>query len=208
MKTTLPRIYPITDTAISGLSHFEQVRRLIEGGANLIQLREKRLGAGEWLEDAANAVQFAKSRGVTILINDRVDMAIALGADGVHLGQNDLPPAAARRILGPDAIIGFSTHSLEQMRLAIRMPVDYFGFGPVFSTKTKPDSDPVVGLELLRRARREASGRPLVAIGGITGQNVHKVIDAGADSAAMITAILSPGHRITENLQTLLNSHR
>src|SRR5437879_3913067 len=119
------KLYPITDTRLSGLSQAAQVAQLIEGGATLIQLREKYLPAREFYQEAQEALRLARSRGSRIIINDRVDIALALKADGVHLGQDDLPPVAARKLLGADAIIGFSTHSAEQARTAIAMPVDY-----------------------------------------------------------------------------------
>ncbi|HUR97401.1 MAG TPA: thiamine phosphate synthase, partial [Pyrinomonadaceae bacterium] len=114
MKITVPKIYPITDTRISGLSHLEQVRRLISGGASLIQLRDKTAAAGEFYRTAFEAIDYAHQHGAKIIINDRADVALAAGADGVHLGQDDLSPDHARDLLGPSAIIGFSTHSAEQ----------------------------------------------------------------------------------------------
>lgn len=200
----LPKIYPITDRAITGLSHSEQVRSMIAGGATLIQLREKQQTAGEWIDDAAEAVRIAKIAGVRILINDRVDLAMVVGADGVHLGQDDMPPDAASRILGDRAIIGYSTHTIDQVREAIKLPVDYVAFGPIFPTATKVDPDPVVGIEKLRAVRSELIGRPLVAIGGINAGNVGSVLAAGADSAAMIGAILTPPDEITSNLRQLI----
>ena len=160
------RLYPLTDRRLSGLSHAEQVSQLSEGGATLVQLREKILSPFEFYTEAEAALRVARERGVKIIINDRVDIALALKADGVHLGQDDLPPEAARRILGPDAIIGFSTHDPEQARLAAQMPVDYIAIGPIFATATKEASDPPVGLEGLRIVRQTVGTIPLVAIGG------------------------------------------
>lgn len=191
MKLELPKIYPITDTRISGLSHSEQVARLIAGGAGIIQLREKQASPHEFYEAAVLATQLARKSGVRIIINDRVDIALALKADGVHLGQDDMPPEKAREILGPNAIIGFSTHSVEQAVAAARLPVDYIAIGPIFETRTKQDPDNVVGLEGLTMVRAAIIDLPLVAIGGITLQNINAVLDAGADSAAMIGAIIS-----------------
>ena len=111
MKISLSKLYAITDRNISHLSHFEQVERLVDGGARLIQLREKELLPGEWFDDARRSVEYCKLHNVTLLINDRVDLAIILDADGVHLGQTDLPVAAARKLLKADAIIGLSTHT-------------------------------------------------------------------------------------------------
>ncbi|MEZ5427192.1 MAG: thiamine phosphate synthase [Pyrinomonadaceae bacterium] len=205
MKFSLPKIYPITDRQISGLSHAGQVERLIEGGARLIQLREKRASSLEFYEQAEKALKIARRFRVRILINDRVDIALTLRADGVHLGQDDLPPEEARRILGPDAIIGFSTHSVEQAIKAVEMPIDYLAVGPVFPTRTKEDPDETVGLEGVRSVRRSVGDFPLVAIGGITWQNFPQVLRNGADSAAVISGILSPPEKIPENLRKFLN---
>src|SRR5438128_8166236 len=119
------KLYPVTDVRLSGLSHSDQVVRLGQGGATLVQLREKNLSPREFCEQAEAALRVARERGVRIVINDRVDLALALKADGVHLGQDDLPPREARRLLGDSAIIGFSTHNIEQARYAAKLPVDY-----------------------------------------------------------------------------------
>src|SRR5207248_9258098 len=153
VRFMLPKIYPITDTSISGLSHRDQVKQLIEGGATLIQLREKRTSPREFFQDAREALSIARSAGVKLIINDRVDVALALGADGVHLGQTDMPVEAARRLLGERVIVGISTHNLEQAKLAANMPVDYVAFGPIFKTSTKENPDPIAGLEALRGVR-------------------------------------------------------
>lgn len=208
LRFQLPKIYPITDRVISGLSHSEQVRALIAGGAGLIQLREKQREAGEWLDEAREAIRIAKLAGVYVLINDRVDIAVAAGADGVHLGQEDMPPEAARRLLGDRAIIGYSTHTIDQAIDALKLPIDYVAFGPIFPTATKVDPDPVVGLEKLRAVRSQLNGLPLVAIGGINARNVGSVIAAGAGSAAIIGAILTPPDDITANLQQLILQSR
>src|SRR5215831_3999507 len=145
----LPRIYPITDVGLSGLPHREQVELFAAGGATLVQLRDKTSSPRDFYEAAADAVGVARRLGVRIIVNDRVDVAIAAGADGVHLGQDDLPAAAARAILGSSRIIGFSTHSPEQAVEASLWDVDYVAIGPVFATATKLDPDPVLGLEPL-----------------------------------------------------------
>jgi len=208
LKFTLPAIYPITDSQISGLTHSEQVNRLISGGAEFIQLREKRAPAGEWFTDAQVAVRAAHARRVRIIINDRADLAMALGADGIHLGQDDLPPAEARKLLGDDAIIGFSTHTLEQVQSAIGLPINYIAFGPIFRTRTKGDADETVGLGLLEQVSRLKGDLPLIAIGGINGDNVADVFAAGADSAAMIGYLLSDPISIEPRIRQLLDSHR
>src|SRR4051812_3862865 len=192
MPLEIPKLYPITDRRASRLSHAEQVARLIQGGATFIQLREKHLSPREFYYEAEEALRVARVRGVKLIINDRVDIALALAADGVHLGQDDMPPEAARAILGEGAFIGFSTHSVEQAIAAARLPVDYIAVGPVFATASKENPDPVVGLEGLRRVREAVGYFPLVAIGGVTRENGPSVLDAGADSVAVISALLNP----------------
>ena len=190
MRINLPKIYPITDARLSGLSHAEQVRRLSAGGATFVQLREKHLSPREFYREAEEALRVARELGVRLIINDRADIALAVGADGVHLGQDDLPPAAARATLGERAVIGFSTHSEEQAREAMRLPVDYLAIGPIFQTSSKENPDPVVGLEGLRRVRQIVGQIPLVAIGGIRPENAREVLEAGADSVAVISLLL------------------
>src|SRR5436190_19123724 len=146
MSFSLPKIYPITDTLNTGLSHAEQVEVLAAGWASLIQLRGKRGSPIEFYRQAIDAMSVARRLGVQIIINDRVDIAIAVKADGVHLGQDDLPPDCARTVLGETRILGYSTHTLEQALEANLTPVDYIAIGPVFQTRTKQDPDDVVGL--------------------------------------------------------------
>jgi len=198
---TLPKIYPITDTLISGLSHAEQIKLLAAGGASLIQLREKKASPREFYEAAREAMLIGRRLGVRIIINDRVDIAIAVGADGVHLGQDDLPPDRVRSLLGEGPIIGFSTHTLEQALAADSAPVDYVAIGPVFHTSTKEKPDAVVGLEALSEIKRRIS-KPLVAIGGVTLDRARSVIASGADSVAIISDLLSTGD-ITERTRAL-----
>jgi len=200
----LPRIYPLTDVPLSRISHAEQVKLLSLGGASLIQLREKRMPPREFYEQAKKAVAVALSCGVQLLINDRIDVALAVGAAGVHLGQDDMPPEAARKLLGPNAVIGYSTHNIQQAIAATRLPIDYVAIGPIFATTTKSDTAPVLGLEGLRTVRQAIGTFPLVAIGGITHGNASKVIEAGADSVAVISALLSNSHGIREATRSLL----
>ena len=204
MSFTLPKIYPITDTLISGLSHAEQIELLAAGGASLVQLREKRASPREFYQSALEGMLIARRLGVQIVINDRVDIAIAVKADGVHLGQDDLPPDRARSLLGETRIIGFSTHSLEQALAADSAPVDYVAIGPIFETYTKDNPNPVVGLETVSEVKRRIS-KPLVAIGGITFQTAASVIEAGADSVAVISDLLSAGD-IVERTRRFLDS--
>ena len=188
------RLYPLTDRRLSALSHAQQVSYLSDIGVPLVQLREKLLSPLEFYAEAAAAMAVARERGIKVIINDRVDIALALKADGVHLGQDDLPPEVARRILGPEFIIGFSTHNIEQARFAAEMPIDYVAIGPIFATSTKTASDPPVGLAGLQRVRQILGTTPLVAIGGITSANSLDVVEAGADAVAMISDIwASPG---------------
>ena len=186
----LPKLYPITDRRLSGLSHAEQVARLCEGGARVVQLREKHLPPREFRAEAEEALRVARSFGATLVVNDRADVALAVGADGVHLGQDDMPPGAARSLLGARAVIGFSTHGVEQASEAAGLPVDYIAVGPVFATSSKERPDPVVGLEGVRAVRRAVGPLPLVAIGGITLESARRVLEAGADSVAVIGALL------------------
>jgi thiamine-phosphate pyrophosphorylase len=190
MTLNLPKLYPITDARISGLSHAEQVERLAEGGATFVQLREKHASPRDFYAAAREAVRVARRLGVQVIINDRVDIAIAVGADGVHLGQDDLPPEKARALLGTNRIVGFSTHDLKQALAACSAPVDYIAIGPAFQTSTKERPDPVVGLDAIAEIKREIS-KPLVAIGGITLGLAKSVIEAGADSVAIISDLYS-----------------
>jgi thiamine-phosphate pyrophosphorylase len=200
----LPRIYPITDTEISALTHAEQVAHLLDGGGTFIQLREKKTSARGFFNDAASALRLARAAGATIIINDRVDIALALAAPGVHLGQTDMPVPAARQLLGPDAIIGYSTHNLDQVREAVELPINYLAFGPVFPTRSKQNPDPVAGLGHLEIAKALAGDLPVVAIGGIGRSNLAEIFTSGADSAAMIAEILCEPHNIAANLREIL----
>jgi len=192
MSFHLPRLYPITDTLISRLSHAEQVEQFAAGGATFVQLREKRASPRAFYEAAREAMTLARTLGVLIVINDRVDIAIAVRADGVHLGQDDLPPERARLLLGESRIVGYSTHTLEQALAASFATVDYVAIGPVFQTRTKERPHEAVGLDVVAEIRRQVT-KPLVAIGGITLDSAPLVIGAGADSVAVISDLLSAG---------------
>ena len=185
---TLPKLYAITDTELSNCSHVEIVERLLAGGARLIQLRDKEASAKDMFEAAQACLQLTRAVGATLIINDRVDIAMAADADGVHLGQDDLTVAEARTLLGPDKIIGISTHSVAQVEAALVTSANYIAVGPIFATTTKANPDPVVGLALLRQARTLTS-LPLVAIGGITLETAREVLAAGAHSVAVISAL-------------------
>jgi thiamine-phosphate pyrophosphorylase len=196
--TTLPRLYPILDAdalARAGLPLATAARALYEAGVRWLQYRDKR-GS-----DAAVAAALRELREVfpagdaVLLLNDRVHLCAPVGADGVHIGQEDMLPQEARRILGPHRLLGVSTHNATQLSAAIATgAADYLAIGPVFATGSKENADPVVGLAGVKAAR--ASTRlPLVAIGGITGGNGRAVIEAGADSVAVISALLSENDR-------------
>jgi thiamine-phosphate pyrophosphorylase len=203
----LPKLYPVTDARITGLSHAEQVTRLRDGGAKFIQLREKHLSPREFYPDAEAALDIARERGARLIINDRADIALALGADGLHLGQDDLDPVAARRLLGERFIIGYSTHTVAQAIEAARLPLDYIALGPIFDTRTKENPAPTVGLEALRRVRDAIDKSvALVAIGGITQTSTRAALDAGADSIAVISALLDAPDLIAERTKKFRQS--
>lgn len=205
MPFRLPPLYPLTDTNVCGLSHSEQVRRLAAGGASLIQIREKTLSTKDFYNEAEAALKVARQLGVRLIINDRVDIALALHADGVHLGQEDLDPECARRLLGANALIGVSTHNLAQAIEASKSSADYVAFGPIFQTGTKSDTSPVVGLAGLKDVREAIREKPLVAIGGINLSNAPQVMTNGADSVAVIRCILSDPDAISHRTSDLLS---
>jgi thiamine-phosphate pyrophosphorylase len=184
---TLPRLYPILDSTLL------QARRcslesaagaMLEARAGILQIRHK----GPWTRaiftQAERVMRLCEQAGAPLIVNDRADIAQLLGA-GLHLGQDDLPPSAARRLMRASACIGFSTHNATQLTAAADEPVDYLAIGPLFATQSKINPDPVVGFAHLRDLRR-LTGKPLVAIGGITRENARSVLEAGADSVAVI----------------------
>jgi thiamine-phosphate pyrophosphorylase len=186
-------VYPIVDVKLlEGRPVGAAVTALAEGGARLLQLRAKGVPDRTMLALALEAVAAARRWGALVLVNDRPDVAAIAGAAGVHLGQDDLGPADARRILGPGALIGLSTHSLDQVRGAPVDQLSYLAFGPVFPTRTKERPEPVVGLTLLREARRWSS-LPLVAIGGVGLETARSVVEAGADGVAAASGLLRSG---------------
>jgi thiamine-phosphate pyrophosphorylase len=188
---TLPSpLYAILDTSFSkGRSPITILREFLAGGVRLVQLRAKELSSGEFFTLAKEARQLTREAGATFIVNDRADIAVASGADGVHLGQDDLPLHAARKLLGPDKVIGISTHDLDQARAAELNGADYIGFGPIFGSATKDTGYSPRGLKMLREIRKSVK-IPLVAIGGITEDNVAEVWNAGADSAAIISDLM------------------
>jgi len=202
----LPRIYPLTDVQLSGLSHAGQVHLLGQAGATLVQLRDKQMPALEFYLHAKAAVAVAARSGVRLIINDRADVALAAAAHGVHLGQDDMPPEAARRILGEEAIIGYSTHNVGQAQRAATLPINYIAIGPIFKSSTKSDTSPTLGLQGLQSVRQAVGNVQLVAIGGISHANARAVIEAGADSVAVISALLFEPDHITDATRTLIHS--
>ena len=202
----LPRLYAILDpTQIQSTSELEVVRELVEAGVGLIQCRDKQASSRQLYRKALHVIERVRGKGTRVVINDRADIALLTQASGVHLGQDDLPVEAARSILGPQALIGYSTHTVQQVVAAEQKPADYVAFGPIFATGSKENPDPVVGLQGLSRARR-ATTKPLVAIGGITLETVHEVFAAGADSVAVIRDLVGVedvGARARQYLQVL-----
>jgi thiamine-phosphate pyrophosphorylase len=189
----LPPVYPILDTATLdriGFDLFNAAEALLEGGARILQLRHKSSWSREMLEKAEKLGSFVRAAGVTFVINDRADYAAVLGA-ALHLGQEDLTPADARRVVGAEMIVGYSTHNPAQMREADREPADYLAFGPMFGTVSKERPDPTVGIDGLRTIR-PLTQKPLVAIGGITRDNALSCWNAGADSVAVIADLYPP----------------
>jgi thiamine-phosphate pyrophosphorylase len=183
--------YPILDTEAlnrRGFSLIDAAEAILAGGARILQLRHKGRYSREMFAVASRIAQMCRECGAQFVVDDRADMAILLDA-GLHVGQDDLPPADARRLIGPNRILGFSTHNEAQLRAALVEPADYFAIGPIFGTASKSNPDPVVGVEELRRLRPIAD-RPLVAIGGITRENAASVLAAGASAVAVIGDLL------------------
>ena len=204
----LPKLYAIVDVSCFALplrttaAIVEYARDLAAGGATLIQYRNK-VGTTREMLSHARELRRVLGDGVTLIMNDRADLCLAADFQGVHVGQDDLSPEGARIVIGPRRILGASTHNLEQLREADAGPADYIAFGPMFATSSKRNPDPIVGLEGLRAARA-LTKKPLVAIGGVTRSNARSVIDAGADSVAVIADLLSSPSKVTEEFLRLL----
>ncbi len=165
----------------------------MDGGARCLQIRAKELPSGRFLDLCDTITTAARPYGAVVIVNDRPDLALMSKASGVHVGQDDLPPAHIRRLLGPNAVIGFSTHSNEQIGRATAEPVDYIAIGPVFGTRTKETGYDAVGLSQVADAARRSKGLPVVAIGGITLDRAGSVWAAGAASVAVISDLLEGG---------------
>ena len=209
MDSPIPRLYAIIDPAQTGdRSPTEVCEILLSAGVRLIQYRDKHASSRRLFETSRQIAAQVRRAGGVFIVNDRADVALAAGADGVHVGQDDLPVELARRMLGAEKWIGCSTHGLAQVVEADKSSSDYIAFGPIFPTQSKDRPDPVVGLEGLREARK-VTRKPLVAIGGITLENARAVIEAGADSVAVIASLLRAsdlGARAREFLQWLGDS--
>ncbi len=200
----LPRLYAILDC-----THFSDTealcrsaRELAAGGVTLLQYRNKSGNARQWLEQARELRQSLPT-SVRLIMNDRADLCLAAGCDGVHVGQDDLSPEGARRVIGDALWLGVSTHTPEQLAAADKTTADYLAIGPVFSTRSKANPDPVVGLDGVRRARA-LTRKPIVAIGGITRDNCRSVVEAGADAVAVISDLIrEPGKSAEEFFRIL-----
>jgi thiamine-phosphate pyrophosphorylase len=186
-------LYLVTDRGLAkGRATLEIVKAAVEGGVTCVQLREKECSTREFIEQALAVKDFLQDRGVPLIINDRVDVALAVAADGVHLGQTDMPLKAAQKILGESMIIGISAESLEDAVEAEKGGADYLGVSPIYATPTKTDTAPPLGLQGLR-AIREAVKLPLVGIGGLNRDNAAEVIRNGGDGVAVVSAIVAAG---------------
>ena len=204
---TLPRLYAIIDLScfaapVSSAAVADYARELALGGVTLIQYRNKTGSAREMLSHARE-LRRVLGREVKLIMNDRPDLCLAASCDGVHVGQDDISPAAARSLLGPNKLLGISTHNISQLREADALAVDYIAIGPVFATASKRNPDAVVGLEGVRAARATTT-KPLVAIGGITRANACSVIQAGADSVAVIADLVSSPRQAAQEFLQLL----
>jgi thiamine-phosphate pyrophosphorylase len=196
----LPRLYAIVDhpaLEVRGIPVGKFATELREAGVRLVQYRDKVGSPQEILRRAAEIASVFAGVDATLILNDRADLAVLAGWDGVHVGQEDLSAAAAHRIMGRGKLVGVSTHSEEQVRTADGSAPDYLAVGPVFSTSTKSDAEPVIGLEGVQRARNLTS-KPMVAIGGITRANARSVVEAGADAVAVIGGLLPAGERVED----------
>lgn len=203
----LPQLYPILDDAFLPVESRESRLRslassLLDAGITLLQYRNKKGSDRQQLDDARLLREILPKGRVKLILNDRADLAVLADFDGVHVGQTDLSPESARRVVGVNKIVGVSTHNREQLQQAIVSVADYVAIGPVFETTSKLNPDPVVGLEGVRMARSLTS-KPLVAIGGIGLENAMSVLETGADSVAVISAIFAssnPAKKIEEFL--------
>jgi thiamine-phosphate pyrophosphorylase len=204
----LPRFYPILDTATAerfGIHPMEAAQQIVHAGAQILQFRHKTFWSREIVETMERVAALCRESGVPFIVNDRADLARLAGA-GVHLGQEDLLPSNVRPIVGARTPIGFSTHNKSQLLAAAKEPADYLALGPIFSTGSKENPDPVVGIDGLRLLR-PLTPRPLVAIGGITRVNAAEVLAAGADSVAVISDLFPDVLSRAEDWLILTKTH-
>lgn len=201
----LPRLYPILDSSsfADTAELCSAARELISAGITLLQYRNKSGNARRMLEQA-RALKQMVGNSAKLIMNDRADLCLAAGFDGVHVGQDDLSPEGARKVIGANILLGVSTHNPAQLREAHQTSADYLAIGPVFATTSKLNPDPVVGIEGVRQARA-LTNKPLVAIGGITRLNCRAVIDAGADSAAVISGLIREPRKSAEDFLRILS---
>jgi thiamine-phosphate pyrophosphorylase len=201
----LPRVYPILDTESlerRGIPLETAAAAFLDGGAGILQIRHKGHWSRSFFAAAQTVARLAREAGATLIVNDRADFALLLGA-GLHVGQDDLPPREARGLMGSGTIVGFSSHNVAQLCAAGGEPVDYVALGPVFATASKRNPDPVTGVDEVRRCRSLIE-KPLVAIGGITQENAVDVLKAGADSVAVIAGLLpdaATAHTLRERME-------
>jgi thiamine-phosphate pyrophosphorylase len=200
----LPRLYPILDPTCfpDAATMFAAAQELTAAGVTLLQYRNKSGNARQMLAQARE-LKARLSASVKLIMNDRADLCLAAGCDGLHVGQDDLFPESARRIIGPSCWLGVSTHNPEQLAEADQTSADYLAIGPIFPTSSKSNPDPVVGLDGVRRAR-DLTRKPLAAIGGIARANARSVIDAGADSVAVISDLLLDPRKSAEEFLRIL----
>jgi thiamine-phosphate pyrophosphorylase len=210
MRLVLPRLYVILDAALITSPERDCALNLAEAGVRLLQYRNKSAPVRQYLDTSRELAEALRPHGASFFVNDRPDVAFLSGASGVHVGQDDLDVEQARRVVGHDKLVGVSTHHLEQFERAAASSADYIAVGPVFSTSSKADPGPVVGLDFIRKVRR-LTDKPVVAIGGISLERAASVIEAGADSVAVISGILSapdPAQRARQYIETLETARR
>ncbi|MDG5767256.1 thiamine phosphate synthase [Balneolales bacterium ANBcel1] len=187
------RLYLVTDSGMTGPGRLADcAAEAAMGGATMVQYREKSASTAQLIREAETLLHKLRPMGIPLIINDRVDVALAIGADGVHVGQNDMDPQTARRLMGPDAIIGYSVETPEQAQMAELWDIDYLGVSPIFATPTKTDTGIPWGLDGLRTLRT-STRIPLVAIGGMNRETIAETLKAGADGVAVVSAICAAG---------------
>ncbi len=204
-RLALPPLYVILDAALLPSDPIELTKRMLDAGARLFQYRNKTSSSRELLLASQALCLTVRQHGGAFLVNDRADISHLAAANGVHLGQDDLSVSAVRKIAGNECLIGLSTHTVQQFEAAVESEADYIAVGPIFPTSGKQNPDPVIGVDFIRAVRKSTS-KPIVAIGGISLERAREVIDAGADSIAVISDILkakNPADRVRKYLQLI-----